>query len=320
MYLWKNGEIIPLDDLRAKISSKTHPIHYATCVIEGTAAYKTKDGIIIFRLDDHLKRLIKGAKTLGLDVPFNFEELKEATLKIVQLTAEKSENTYLRHFCYNSSTELGVGSYSETKVEIVTHPLTPYLGPEAQERGAILWYPAPSNPELQPRRLDSRLCRIKWSGNYGGPFKYKKEAPRYGCQEIVVEGPNGWISETSGSCLLLINEKNELVTPAPDTLPLPGLTLQTVKFLAEKIGYQVKEVHLKYEDLESIIGIALCGTWSEMTQVTGIKVGIPPEEKIFPFSGKKHPLLVELETVYKKMVRGEIPECALREWFTKILV
>ena len=311
MYIWRNGVI--LKEEKAKISSKTHALHYSTCVIEGTAAYQTKNGFIIFRLADHLNRLINGAKTIGLNPTFNLEELKEATVKLLRLLP-RDRNIYLRHFCYNSSTELGVGSTGETIVEITTRTLTPYLG---ETEGVALWYPAP-HLEIQPCRFDPILSKIKWAGNYGRTFFFKKEASRYGCQEVIVEGPNSSISETAGSCFIFVDKDGNFLTPAEEALPLPSITLKTGIYLLEKLGIKVEKGYIFYEDLLSgrIKSAALFGTWTEIVQVEKIKIGIPPcqEIKLSPNS-----ILKEIELLYKNMVRRrkiqvDFPE----EWLIKV--
>lgn len=319
-YIWRNGKFISSDDPGINISSRTHGLHYSTCIIEGTAAYHIKNGkYLIFRLDDHLQRLIKGAELIGLKPNFSLEELREATIKIVQLNAEKGKNIYLRHFIYNSSLELGVGSYGQTIVEILTREFTPYLGPKVAEEGATLWWPAPGF-QIQPRRSHPILSRIKWAGNYGGVFFWKKRALEYGFHEVVVEGPNGYISETAGSCLIFVDRDGNFLTPADDTLPLPSITLKTSIHILEKLGHKVKQAHIAYDDLIfdriRINAAALFGTWTEIVPVGKIKVGDPPTTEI-TFSAD--PTLKKVEEFYRKMVRGEkIPIEFPEKWLTLV--
>jgi len=55
-YIWMDGELVAWDE--AKVHILTHTLHYGNGVFEGTRAYQTNDGLAIFRLEDHTKRLL----------------------------------------------------------------------------------------------------------------------------------------------------------------------------------------------------------------------------------------------------------------------
>ena len=79
-YIWMNGEFVNWAD--AKVHILTHTLHYGNGVFEGTRAYQTEDGLAVFRLQDHTRRLLNSAKIVKIDVPFSQEELEEAQLEI----------------------------------------------------------------------------------------------------------------------------------------------------------------------------------------------------------------------------------------------
>ncbi len=62
--IWMNGELIPWDE--AQIHVLTHTLHYGTGVFEGIRAYETENGPAIFRLKEHMDRLINSAKILSI--------------------------------------------------------------------------------------------------------------------------------------------------------------------------------------------------------------------------------------------------------------
>ena len=67
-YVWMNGGLKPSDE--ANISLLTHTLHYGLGIFEGTRAYEqTSGGSAIFRLDDHLKRLMGSARTVNIELP-----------------------------------------------------------------------------------------------------------------------------------------------------------------------------------------------------------------------------------------------------------
>ena len=55
--IWFNGEIVPWEE--AQIHVMSHVLHYGSGVFEGIKCYKTDDGRAIFRLDDHIDRLLQ---------------------------------------------------------------------------------------------------------------------------------------------------------------------------------------------------------------------------------------------------------------------
>jgi branched-chain amino acid aminotransferase len=82
--IWMNGDLVAWED--ARIHVLTHTLHYGTGVFEGIRAYETSQGPAVFRLTEHIERLHKSAKILGLEIPFTVDELIAATKETVVST------------------------------------------------------------------------------------------------------------------------------------------------------------------------------------------------------------------------------------------
>jgi len=54
--IWFDGKLVPWRD--ANVHVLTHSLHYGMGVFEGIRAYKTQNGTAIFRLTEHVKRLL----------------------------------------------------------------------------------------------------------------------------------------------------------------------------------------------------------------------------------------------------------------------
>ena len=65
--IWSNGKIIPFDE--AKIHILSHCIHYGTGVFEGIKCYNTPKGPAVFRLREHMERLINSGRNYNMKVP-----------------------------------------------------------------------------------------------------------------------------------------------------------------------------------------------------------------------------------------------------------
>ena len=75
--VWMDGALVDWD--KATTHVLTHTLHYGTGAFEGIRAYKTDQGLAVFRLEEHTKRLLNSCKILMIDVPYSLEELVEAT-------------------------------------------------------------------------------------------------------------------------------------------------------------------------------------------------------------------------------------------------
>ena len=73
--IWMNGRLVDWDE--AKIHILSHVLHYGSSVFEGIRVYKTPDGPAVFRLDEHVQRLLDSSKIYRMAVPYSFEELRQ---------------------------------------------------------------------------------------------------------------------------------------------------------------------------------------------------------------------------------------------------
>jgi len=80
-YVWMNGEIVPFKE--ANVSVLSHSLHYGLGVFEGIRCYKCINGSAIFRLDDHLLRLLHSAKIFMMDIKYSLEDLRKAVLAVI---------------------------------------------------------------------------------------------------------------------------------------------------------------------------------------------------------------------------------------------
>ena len=79
-YIWKNGELVPWAECTTHVL--THSLHYGSAVFEGMRCYYNEetDASYVFRLQDHMERLIRSAKICMTEVPYTADELVAATL------------------------------------------------------------------------------------------------------------------------------------------------------------------------------------------------------------------------------------------------
>ncbi|MEN0067702.1 MAG: aminotransferase class IV [Myxococcota bacterium] len=63
--IWMDGTFRPSSDPHVNLLDQA--LHYGTGVFEGIRVYNTPAGPAVFRLDDHLAHLAKGARCLGFE-------------------------------------------------------------------------------------------------------------------------------------------------------------------------------------------------------------------------------------------------------------
>src|SRR5215213_8387033 len=103
-WIWRNGEFVPWADATLHIT--THALHYGSSVFEGIRAYATPQGPQVFRLEPHTRRLLNSAKIAKIDVPFDEEQLNNATIELVRRNGH--ESCYIRPIALRGAGPLGV--------------------------------------------------------------------------------------------------------------------------------------------------------------------------------------------------------------------
>ncbi|TAN48275.1 MAG: branched chain amino acid aminotransferase, partial [Methylococcaceae bacterium] len=102
--IWLDGAWKPWRE--AKVHVLTHTLHYGCGVFEGLRAYKTDQGVAVFRLQDHTDRLFRSAKILQLDMPYDKDTLNRIQREV--LTRNQLDSAYIRPLCFLGSEGMGL--------------------------------------------------------------------------------------------------------------------------------------------------------------------------------------------------------------------
>ena len=62
--IWMDGELVPFE--KATVHFLNTTLHYGVGVFEGIRCYATPEGPAVFRLREHMQRMINSVKVLGL--------------------------------------------------------------------------------------------------------------------------------------------------------------------------------------------------------------------------------------------------------------
>ena len=288
-HIWHRGRMVPWQD--ATVHVLAHALHYGSAVFEGIRAYDTPRGTMIFRLAEHIRRLVDSARTYRMTLPHSQEELRAACREVVRANGLKA--AYLRPIAYRGYGSLGVGALERCPVEVSVAAFRwgAYLGAEAMERGATVM--VSSWRRVAP---DTLPAMAKAGGNYLSGQLMAEEARRNGCDEALALDAFGYLSEGAGENVFLVRD-DVVYTPPLGSAILPGITRNTILTLARDMGLEVREELLPRETLYWADEVFLTGTAAEITpvrSVDGLQVG----------AGKRGPITERLQEAFFGLFDG----------------
>ncbi len=248
-------------------SPLTFSLHYGVGVFEGVRSYQTAKGTHIFRLEDHTKRLFRGAALLGLSIPFTETELNEMQRDVVALNS--LGDAYIRPLVF-----LGAGSMSldihQNQVHIFVGAW-PWTNLHADKEHGIHLKTVP----LRKLATNSTHIQAKAIGHYLNSGIALHQAKTLGGDEALLLDQAGFVCEGSGQNLFFVKD-HILHTPTTDTA-LEGITRDTVIQLAHHHHIEVKIGHYSLEELKCADEIFLTGTATEIAKVSQLdnqKIGL----------------------------------------------
>jgi branched-chain amino acid aminotransferase len=299
--IWFNGKLVPYE--QATVHVLSHVIHYGSSVFEGVRCYKTERGSAVFRLREHLRRLVDSARIYRMDIPYTLEELEAATLETI--TNSGLASCYIRPVVFRGMGSLGVNPLkNDVETVIAVWEWGAYLGAEALEQGVEVQ--VASWNRMAPNTLPAMA---KAGGNYLNASLVKMDAVLNGYAEGIMLSTDGFLAEGSGENLFVI--RDGVLYTAPVSLSiLPGITRDAVITLARERGYEVVEQHIPREALYIADELFFTGTAAEITPIRSVdryKIG----------TGRRGPITQALQEAFFDVVQqGNDPH----GWLTPVPV
>ena len=131
--IWMNGTLVEWKDATIHVAS--HVIHYGSGVFEGARCYSTPKGSAFFRLDAHMRRLLRlRARSTGWTTRSTSPAGRDAVLE--HDPRERAEGLLHPADVYRGYDTLGVNPLpNPVDAAIMVWEWGAYLGPEALEQG-----------------------------------------------------------------------------------------------------------------------------------------------------------------------------------------
>lgn len=290
--IWMNGKLLPWMD--AKIHVLSHVVSYGSSVFEGIRCYETPQGPSIFRLADHIRRMVDSARIYRMELPYSCEEIMAACRSVVKVNGLSS--AYLRPVAYRGYNTLGVDpSKCPVDVAVATLNWGRYLGEEAITQGVDVcissWH------RMAPNTMPAMA---KAGSNYMNSQLMKLEALQNGYVEAIALDIHGNVSEGSGENIFVVRD-GVLYTPVFANSILPGITRQCVLTLIKELGLSVVETPLPREMLYIADEIFFTGTAAEVSPIRSVdryKIG----------SGRRGPVTEKIQARYFEYISGKCPD------------
>jgi len=304
--VWKDGEFIDWNDARVHVMS--HVINYGSSVFEGIRCYKNKNGSAVFRLKEHMQRLVNSAKIYRMDVDWTRDDFSTATVDLINKCG--LDECYIRPLIFRGLDEenpaFGVNPFpNPLRSYIAVWRWGKYLGEEALENGIDVcvstW--ARFNSNALP-------AMAKAGANYMNSQLIKMEALLAGYSEGIALDDRGYVSEGSGENLFVVNN-GKLLTPPLGASVLPGITRDSVIQIAKEMGIEVQETIIQRAALYLADELFFTGTAAEITPIRSV-------DKITVGKGKRGPITERLQDEFFKIINAERPAPENAPWLTYI--
>ncbi len=188
--IWRNGSWIKWDDATLHVLS--HVVSYGSAVFEGIRCYDTKQGPAIFRLREHMQRLINSAKIYRMELPHSVEQFGNVATELVR--RNKLNACYVKPMVLRGYGEVGVNPLnSPIDCYMACWTWGAYLGPEALTKGVEVG--VSSWTRIAPNTLPAMS---KAAANYMNSQLIRMEAQFNGYTEGIALDTDGHVSEGSG--------------------------------------------------------------------------------------------------------------------------
>ena len=293
-YIWMDGKMLPAE--QATIPFLNTALHYGLGVFEGIRCYDTGHGPAVFRLREHMDRLVGSARVLGFrQIPYTAEQLSSAVKETIKVNNFKE--CYIRPLVFHDSANPNLNlDEGVARVGIAVWGWNSYLGEEAVHNGVR------ANVSSYTRHhINVMMTKAKITGNYANSVLAKTESVRLGFDEAIMLDTQGYVAECTGENVFLV--RNQVIyTPTTGTI-LEGITRDAIITLARDEGYKVVEQPVSRDQLYLADEVFVSGTAAECIGVCEIDfrtIGC----------GKTGPVTHKIQDCFHAAIRGNHPRSA----------
>ena len=298
-YVWVHDALRPASE--GVVPFVSAGMQYGFSVFEGIRCYSTDKGPAVFRMKEHVQRMLDSAHIIGFrDLPVTFEQVENAINQTI--AANEFASCYIRPMIFLDGAMSLTVEAGEARFMVAVWEWKAFLGVEAKERG--IRANIASFTRLHPNIM---MTKAKVSGNYVSSILAKTESQRAGFDEAIMLGPDGYVAECTGENLFIV--RKGIISTTPRAGILEGITRDSLITLARDRGYEVVEEPISRDQLYIADEVFVCGTAAEVIALREIDfrtIG----------NGKAGPVTRALQQEFDKLVSGRHEKSA--EWLAPV--
>ncbi len=300
-WIWRSGDMVRWEEARIHVNAVGHASTAA--VFDGIKAYVADDGgrLLVFRLDEHLRRLYDSARIARLTLPYDWATVRAAALELLRANRYCGD-VYIRPWAFPSGVirEQMVPAGSLCEVVVDTWPFRSGLSSRWGCRAAVSSWLRISDASMPPR--------IKAFSNYHNGRLAMMEARENGHDWPIMLNERHQLAEGAGACVALVRN-GEVITPHLTSGVLDSITRASALTLLGELGVLAVERAVDRSELYLADEVFFMGTAWEILPVTavdGMRVG----------DGSAGPVTRRLAQAYEDAVRGR--SGCHPEWLTQV--
>lgn len=294
--IWRDGDFIAWDDATVHVLSQS--LQRGSLAFDYVSVRDTTRGVAVFRLRDHVERLLTTCRIVGLPLAWGADELIEACAESVRRNP--------------GATSIKISALiPSVEVELVPQDPRVAVFIAAYDSAADIIAKNPGElrrretlslkveRDKSGRREDVIPPHAKVAASYTAPMTAKWKARREGYDDVILLDEHGHVAEAPTMNLFVVGGDGELATPEGDRVLL-GITRSSVMGIAEAEGLACREAPLTEDALKSAQEVFLTGT----------SVGVWPVVRIddaLVGDGNPGPTTKRLARRYRAIVAGEDP-------------
>jgi branched-chain amino acid aminotransferase len=298
-YIWIDDSLRPASE--GVVPFLSAGMQFGFSVFEGIRCYSTDQGPAVFRLNEHVERLLDSARIVGFrELPVTPEGVKTAINQTI--AANEYSACYIRPMIYLDGAMMMTVESGQPRFVVAVWEWKNFLGAEAKERG--IRANIASFTRLHPNIM---MTKAKVSGNYVSSILAKTESHRAGFDEAIMLGPDGYVAECTGENLFTV--RNKVIYTTPRAGILEGITRDTLIMLAGDLGHSVVEEPISRDQLYIADEVFVCGTAAEVIALREIDFRVIGD-------GKTGSVTRVLQQEFEKVVSGRHAKSA--QWLAPV--
>ena len=292
--IWRDGEFVAWRDATVHVLSQS--LQRGSLAFDYLSVHQTARGVAVFRLRDHIERLLRSCQILGLPLDYGAADLVEACAATVR---RNPGATSVKISALIPSIEVELVP-QDARVAVFIAAYDSDADIIAKNRGEFRRRSQVSlriERDRGGRREDLIPPHAKVAANYTAAMMAKWKARGAGFDDIVLLDERGLVTEAPTTNIFLVDAAGALATP-PARKVLLGITRDSVLALAASLGLGCVERDVSAQELLGASELFLTGTsvgvWP-VCAIDGQTVG----------DGDPGPLTMRLGDKYRAVVRGE---------------